>query len=326
MLSATRPSTFTGADTQFIMERPRQNIISILNNDDNPSFAVRPPEFLKSRPSPPSSSRQQLHLWPPTSGGYARDAPVFSPGSPTYHHHFAPSHHPSPLTASPEPAYYPYSQASQPRSIASSYSPSHYSSASLDKLSIQSLTHPSSSSSSSPPPEPVSTYPPPNDGRMGSSSGTSVSKKNKYPCPYAASHGCTATFTTSGHAARHGKKHTGEKSVLCPICNKAFTRKDNMKQHKRTHRNAAADDDDGDYPAVRRQAGESTSLSHSDADTPPTPASDRSASRRAGPASYALNADEAARRLRCGEDTTENALDALVTAANKSNDPSRRKR
>lgn len=62
------------------------------------------------------------------------------------------------------------------------------------------------------------------------------SKKTKYPCPYAASHSCTATFTTSGHAARHGKTHTGEKSVHCPVCNKAFTRKDNMKQHQRTHR------------------------------------------------------------------------------------------
>ncbi len=34
-------------------------------------------------------------------------------------------------------------------------------------------------------------------------------KKNKYPCPYSQSHNCQATFTTSGHAARHGKKHTG---------------------------------------------------------------------------------------------------------------------
>lgn len=64
-------------------------------------------------------------------------------------------------------------------------------------------------------------------------------KKNKYPCPYAASHNCSATFTTSGHAARHGKKHTGEKGVHCPICDKAFTRKDNMKQHERTHKNRA---------------------------------------------------------------------------------------
>lgn len=65
-------------------------------------------------------------------------------------------------------------------------------------------------------------------------------KKNKYPCPYAQSHNCSATFTTSGHAARHGKKHTGEKGVHCPICDKAFTRKDNMKQHERTHKNHAA--------------------------------------------------------------------------------------
>lgn len=65
-------------------------------------------------------------------------------------------------------------------------------------------------------------------------------KKNKYPCPYAQSHNCSATFTTSGHAARHGKKHTGEKGVHCPICNKAFTRKDNMKQHERTHKNSGS--------------------------------------------------------------------------------------
>jgi hypothetical protein len=70
---------------------------------------------------------------------------------------------------------------------------------------------------------------------------TVPTKKNKYPCPYSQSHNCSATFTTSGHAARHGKKHTGEKGVHCPVCNKAFTRKDNMKQHERTHKNNSAD-------------------------------------------------------------------------------------
>lgn len=69
---------------------------------------------------------------------------------------------------------------------------------------------------------------------------SNTGKKNKYPCPYAQSHNCSATFTTSGHAARHGKKHTGEKGVHCPICDKAFTRKDNMKQHERTHKNRPA--------------------------------------------------------------------------------------
>ncbi|KAJ9660346.1 hypothetical protein H2198_002655 [Neophaeococcomyces mojaviensis] len=70
----------------------------------------------------------------------------------------------------------------------------------------------------------------------GAGNNNASGKKNKYPCPYAQSHNCSATFTTSGHAARHGKKHTGEKGVHCPICDKAFTRKDNMKQHERTHK------------------------------------------------------------------------------------------
>jgi len=48
---------------------------------------------------------------------------------------------------------------------------------------------------------------------------------------------CNDHFTTSGHAARHAKKHTGKKDAFCPECNKAFTRKDNMEQHRRTHQN-----------------------------------------------------------------------------------------
>ncbi|KAF2996632.1 hypothetical protein E8E13_002604 [Curvularia kusanoi] len=60
-------------------------------------------------------------------------------------------------------------------------------------------------------------------------------KKNSYPCPMAKQFGCNDYFTTSGHAARHAKKHTGRKDAFCPECNKAFTRKDNMEQHRRTH-------------------------------------------------------------------------------------------
>lgn len=62
-----------------------------------------------------------------------------------------------------------------------------------------------------------------------------LTTKNKYPCPHASRFNCADTFTTSGHATRHGKKHTGEKNIICPNCDKAFTRKDNMKQHQRTH-------------------------------------------------------------------------------------------
>jgi len=63
------------------------------------------------------------------------------------------------------------------------------------------------------------------------------SKKNTYPCPLSKEYNCTDFFTTSGHAARHAKKHTGRKDAICPDCNKAFTRKDNMEQHRRTHQN-----------------------------------------------------------------------------------------
>ena len=67
-----------------------------------------------------------------------------------------------------------------------------------------------------------------------------VDKKKRYPCPHSQRFNCADRFTTSGHAARHGKKHTGEKNVTCPTCGKAFTRKDNMKQHERTHSNRPA--------------------------------------------------------------------------------------
>lgn len=73
-------------------------------------------------------------------------------------------------------------------------------------------------------------------------------KKNSYPCPLAQQYNCSDYFTTSGHAARHAKKHTGKKDAFCPECNKAFTRKDNMEQHRRTHqsgRNAAKGSDSG---------------------------------------------------------------------------------
>ena len=61
-----------------------------------------------------------------------------------------------------------------------------------------------------------------------------------FPCQLAQEFGCTETFTTSGHASRHAKKHTGEKGVACPMCPKRFARKDNMKQHLKTHENGRA--------------------------------------------------------------------------------------
>ena len=86
------------------------------------------------------------------------------------------------------------------------------------------------------------TAPPPPSNATPNATAPSSSKiiKKKYPCPHAHRYSCPDTFTTSGHAARHGKKHTGEKNIQCPTCNKAFTRKDNMKQHERTHKSAGS--------------------------------------------------------------------------------------
>ncbi|ORY13719.1 hypothetical protein BCR34DRAFT_623673 [Clohesyomyces aquaticus] len=95
-----------------------------------------------------------------------------------------------------------------------------------------------------------------------SASANPRSKKNSYPCPMAKSYNCNDYFTTSGHAARHAKKHTGKKDAFCPECNKAFTRKDNMEQHRRTHqsgRNTTKGTDDrakkAKQPAKRPKPG-----------------------------------------------------------------------
>jgi len=82
------------------------------------------------------------------------------------------------------------------------------------------------------------------------------SKKNSYPCPVAKQYNCSDHFTTSGHAARHAKKHTGKKDAFCPECNKAFTRKDNMEQHRRTHQSGrnAAKGGDRDVKKAKHQA------------------------------------------------------------------------
>lgn len=78
-------------------------------------------------------------------------------------------------------------------------------------------------------------------------------KKNSYPCPLANQYSCRDYFTTSGHAARHAKKHTGKKDSICPECNKAFTRKDNMEQHRRTHNNGRSSNKPPGEGAAKRQ-------------------------------------------------------------------------
>jgi hypothetical protein len=100
-------------------------------------------------------------------------------------------------------------------------------------------------------------------------------KKNSYPCPQAAKFDCHDHFTTSGHAARHAKKHTGKKDAYCPECNKAFTRKDNMEQHRRTHQGGrgAAKSNDRDLKKAkhRSERQKNTPAQSSTSTSTPTP-------------------------------------------------------
>ncbi|EAW07813.1 C2H2-type zinc finger protein [Aspergillus clavatus NRRL 1] len=223
----------------------KSSFVSILNNDDNPSFAVRStPGISRQGSSSSTYSSQSEHQPRPSRPDYSHGTPYAESSAAR-----------SPGRAQ-RPPFDPVSQTMQPTSPGSSSCSSY-----------DYMTHPSAStyyhsgrpeSYGYPPPaiapaekrlsgnsasEPPS--PPKSLGASKDTTSAKGSRKNKYPCPYANSHGCTATFTTSGHAARHGKKHTGEKSVHCPICNKAFTRKDNMKQHIRTHRTHSEDNPTG---------------------------------------------------------------------------------
>lgn len=199
--------------------------MSILNNDDNPSFAVRSAPRV-SQTQVPSYYPRPEHLPPPVSEPQCprpdgvSESPAASPRS---RHPFGPVTEAVPVSpGSSDGSAYDYI-TSQP----SAYHPYARQDHRLDPYRFPAR----GPATPRTPPEARSST---ETTSQGATRGTG--RKSKYPCPYAASHGCSATFTTSGHAARHGKKHTGEKSVHCPICNKAFTRKDNMKQHIRTHR------------------------------------------------------------------------------------------
>ncbi|EQL30462.1 hypothetical protein BDFG_07052 [Blastomyces dermatitidis ATCC 26199] len=331
------------------MDPGRSSMISILNNDDNPSFAVRPSKASKYCPQTASYTHQQVRQWP-SQGGYHHnvrpDESILPPGSPSiyrldsssHHHH----QHSNGFSQNPEHSIY-YSHQAPPSHVASPYGPasrrgSQYSHP-IEKLSIERITH--SEIPHGDPPSPQTSMNGSGDLRAAKVN----NKKNKYPCPYATSHSCTATFTTSGHAARHGKKHTGEKGVHCPICNKAFTRKDNMKQHRRTHRLSISSEvslnrGDEDATATPPADWNSSRSRHYDRDeylslaSPISPTADdrsdetssRSTSRSYGGRSYTSLNEAVTSSMRQGEpmrrasrsDGITRGLDALAVAATKS--------
>ena len=281
------------------VHNPRERIISILNDNDCPSFAVRPRQAPSpSRPQPVKSPKQerptlyrQTHYSKRLSSVSSQSTPPLlrfdssssksssssmdsspSPITPVYSFHESSltpydnlirqdvsNYMSSPSSITPfmeqqmilspslpqqmmqfeakaaipllPPANYPLVPATSEIQQIPTPASSSTSNVSNHNLNSRASTAPSSNSSSN-----------------------TAGKKNKYPCPYAASHNCHATFTTSGHAARHGKKHTGEKGVHCPICNKAFTRKDNMKQHERTHKGSVSGSNSDDSAARKSKA------------------------------------------------------------------------
>ncbi|CEN62242.1 Putative C2H2 transcription factor [Aspergillus calidoustus] len=217
------------------MSSCRTSFVSILNNDDNPAFAVR-------------STYEIAKPYSTSSHQYPREQP---PSRSTADYHYGRTYSDSPSPNLTRPPFDPVTEAARPASPGSSDCSSYdYTHSSI--AASYHHHHPGrhdpyayhphgdkrlSANSMAEPPSPQTSI----ASTSKESVGPKPARKNKYPCPFAASHACTATFTTSGHAARHGKKHTGEKSVHCPICNKAFTRKDNMKQHIRTHRTHSED-------------------------------------------------------------------------------------
>ena len=244
--------------------KPRERIVSILNDNDCPSFAVRPSPLAKEQ-SFHHARIERPHLY--RYQGYAKHkSPSSEPSTPPLLRHDSSSSTSSAMDNSPSPITpeYPYLDAQSNvitpydtliHQAVNGYLPSPTTITPLMEASMM-LVPPMQDPSmhyapkapapfpAMPSPAPTSnasTHPPATSGQAPQSAQQQPpAKKNKYPCPYANSHGCLATFTTSGHAARHGKKHTGEKGVHCPTCGKAFTRKDNMKQHERTHKNQSS--------------------------------------------------------------------------------------
>jgi hypothetical protein len=242
-------------------------MISILNNDDRPSFAVRPKRPSALSVSPTNVKRvEPLNITHPSLQHFqyysSEDSPALSPLTPPLLRLDSTSSNSTMDPPSPTTPIYPYdsrvvvphdtllrndSYSMSPTLYTDEPSQYGYSTAKPSNLETGDLqSYPPLPSPSEIPPSPSTrvSAPQPQSHPQSQSQPPQLSvKKNKYPCPYAQSHSCPATFTTSGHAARHGKKHTGEKGILCPVCGKAFTRKDNMKQHERTHRGSTTSED-----------------------------------------------------------------------------------
>lgn len=202
------------------------------SDDSSPSFSPQTPQLIRSSSSDSRGLASPSPLTPSSAGNFDQHAAAhlskqhqhYFLQNPQYHHRHQKMDDPN----DPNDAMYP------PIPDATGAMPTAYP---MPPHMMPQMTPL--------PPQPQmqrqSTSPSSEPSRISAVSNTSNAKvpqkKNQYPCPMAKQIGCTDFFTTSGHAARHAKKHTGKKDAYCPECNKAFTRKDNMEQHRRTHQN-----------------------------------------------------------------------------------------
>ncbi|KAF2638114.1 hypothetical protein P280DRAFT_362264, partial [Massarina eburnea CBS 473.64] len=207
--------------------------ISLLNDNPTPPQPLRLPSFTPSLPSRTPSYTSSPVNSPPTpqlvrsnSSDSSADMQSPSPITPEFYMNDLSQPQPQQLAS---PVFQQDSFFPTPKQLALHYPP---------------VPQPTGPMAYHPQPQPQQQQMPAlvPESQNAPSSANPRSKKNSYPCPVSKQFRCTDHFTTSGHAARHAKKHTGKKDAFCPECNKAFTRKDNMEQHRRTHqsgRNAA---------------------------------------------------------------------------------------
>lgn len=287
-----------------VRNQSRERVFSILNDNDCPSFVIRQrrsqsPERKSARTERPSLFRQTQYKRTSSFSSTDSSPPLLRfDSSSSKSSSSSMDSSPSPITPAfnfNDPNVLCYDNALRPDLVA--YMPSPSTITPFMENSLMIAPHLAEQFQPKLPQQPMVQYPIlpapthadiaqlPTPVSSSNSAATSVNKtspvnagpgptngkKNKYPCPYAQSHNCSATFTTSGHAARHGKKHTGEKGVHCPVCNKAFTRKDNMKQHERTHKGSNVSNEDSNArrskAAVTRDAQRHKQISKQDSDS-----------------------------------------------------------
>ena len=205
------------------------NKVSLLNNDDevrlemNSTFDM-PIYSLESADMARTASVNTNHSKGPGSppelirdSSYDSHGPVHSPSTPPFEY----------AVKQPCPVLHTgYPQMPHP------YMSPQYPSYPVDPALYANSAEVKKARSASPPEDPLRTYPYKNN-----TPARYYPTNKKYPCRFRDTLSCMKEFTTSGHASRHAKIHTAEKSVQCshPGCQKRFTRGDNMKQHLETH-------------------------------------------------------------------------------------------